>query len=135
MKYKLDFSFWLPVVILLTLMMTFALFDPLQSSPAIALVQKTIFFIISTSMFIFQANVIATREHDWLTGLRFRIVTGLGLGILSQIPPTHYQLIKLQGEIPNQFLASLTTYCTNMTPIILVLILVWFFLYRRDGGK
>lgn len=135
MKYKLDFSFWLPVIILLTIMSAFALFDPFQNSPSIALVQKTIFFVISASMFIYQAHVIATREHDWLTGLRFRIVTGIGLGILSQIPPTHYQLIKLNGGVPNEFLASLTTYCTNMTPIILILILVWFFLYRRDGGK
>lgn len=132
---RLDLSLVLPMVGLLALMAFVAAIDPLQNSPLIALVEKSIFFAISLCLFAYQSWVVANRGSDWLTGLRIRILVGIGLGIITQIPGTIFQLIKLNDEVPNQFIAALTTFTTNLTPIILILLFVWFFTYRKRDNK
>ena len=105
-----------------------------EISTIIALLIKLIVFAVIAFYIVPKQLREVFRPKDGLTALRWQILVLLSVSVFTSIPSAAYQLVRLFDPAGTyELLRSIATVTNNLSSLIIVVLLVLIFNYKKRG--
>ena len=103
-------------------------------STVIALIIKLLVFVTIAFYIIPKQLREVLRPRDGLTGLRWQILILLSVSVFTSIPSAMYQVVRFLGtDEGTEILRGIATITNNVSSLIVVVLLVLIFNYKKKG--
>jgi len=111
-----------------------ALFGEPQFSTLLALIIKLVVFVVIAFYIIPKQLKEVLRPRDGLTALRWQILILLSVSVFTSIPSAMYQIVRfVDPYAAYELLRAIATVTNNISSLIIVILLVLIFNYKRKN--